>query len=199
MPSNLRKCAIEDCWHTATGKSKYCPYHKRIAREKWLQMIADKKTKSAPKAKPATKPTTRADDKHVKAAKYARIYQLCVESADRAANACKPTPMIVAQHANVLDDRSPIKKTWIVSGGICGIVIIKLPLNHPFSRYLVASKRAYKSEQGGVVVRRCTTNTRSPLEQSYERQCAATNAFADTLIKHLPTLRNRVKVWRHID
>lgn len=196
--SQLRKCSIEDCWHTATGKSKYCQYHKKVARDKWLQMIADKQQnpgESRPKAVKA-KPNTSPD----KAAKFERIWQLCCESAERAAKACKPTPMFVQQHANVMNDRSPVKQQWIVESGICGMAVVRLPLNHPFTQHLIkrgyARKNTYES---GASVKRMVKSTESPLEQSYERNCAMADAFVNTLIKHLPTLRNRVNVWRHID
>lgn len=39
---------------------------------------------------------------------------------DAALRACEPTPMVVQEHANMLDDKSPVVKQWFVSGGVCG-------------------------------------------------------------------------------
>lgn len=194
-----RKCAIEDCWHTASGKSKYCDYHKRIAREKWLQMIAEKshKPRESAAATPAKQPVKQTKrDKQTKSAKFERIWQMCCESAELAAAKCKPTPMVVQQHFDPLDDSSPVIKQWVVNGGVCGFAVVKLPLTHPFTKYLIQMNRAYKNTYGsGATVRRIT----KALEQSYERNCAAADAFANTLAKHLPTLRNKITVYRRID
>jgi hypothetical protein len=45
----------------------------------------------------------------------------------KALNKVTPTPMIVEQHENPLDDSSPLEKAWVVDGGVCGFawVVIK--------------------------------------------------------------------------
>lgn len=52
-----------------------------------------------------------------------------------AASACVPVPMRVAQHANALDDTSPIVQEWEVSDGLCGFAWINFPGNSRFARY----------------------------------------------------------------
>lgn len=37
-----------------------------------------------------------------------------------AASAMTPTPMIVSEHENPLDDGSTVKNSWYVPGGVCG-------------------------------------------------------------------------------
>jgi len=205
IAAEKRKCAIEDCWHTAVGKSKYCATHKKIAREKWLDKIAERKRKSASasnaKPKPAPKSAkVKRKDKTALIAKYKRIYELCVEAADRKAKAAELTPMAAVLHSNQLDDRSPVVKVWVCDSGARGNVLIKLPLTHSFVKWLVKNDFAFKSEQeSGAIVYRYHTPTRSPLDASYEYLSAAASGFVETLVKHLPTLRNRVRVWRRED
>ena len=58
-------------------------------------------------------------------------------------------PMVVTEHADVLDDNSAIKKSYFVSDGPCGFAwtVIK-PANSSFAKWLVknqiASKRIYE-------------------------------------------------------
>lgn len=94
-----------------------------------------------------------------------------------AAGAMTPTPMIVEQHANMLDDASPVVKSWTVLDGACGFawVIVK-PGNSPFANWAKKYKGAKKDYYGGVRVKWV-----SEFNQSIARKEAYAGAFAKVL------------------
>lgn len=95
-----------------------------------------------------------------------------------AAQACVPTPMVVRQHLNPLDDNSPIVRQYEpVMGGVCGFawVIVK-PGNCTFANWL--KKKGYgrkDSYYGGVCV------NVSEFGQSMEKKMAYAGAFAKVI------------------
>jgi hypothetical protein len=58
--------------------------------------------------------------------KYLKLHQMAHEAGMNALNKCTPTPMVVAQHANPLDDNSAIKKQWYVPSGACGFAWVNV-------------------------------------------------------------------------
>lgn len=53
-----------------------------------------------------------------------------------AGNAIIPTPMIVEQHSNLLDDTSPVIKRWHVADGVCGFAWVEIkPATQSFARW----------------------------------------------------------------
>ena len=60
-------------------------------------------------------------------AHFAEIWKHATDAGHAAALAYTPTPMVVAEHTDMLDDSSPIKQSWEVSGGVCGFASIHLP------------------------------------------------------------------------
>jgi len=66
---------------------------------------------------------------------------------------CTPTPMVVAQRANPLNDHSPIIKQYHVPDGVCGFawVVIK-PGTSSFAKWLVKHNEAKKHSYGGVSI-----------------------------------------------
>jgi hypothetical protein len=88
-----------------------------------------------------------------------KIMDAAVEAGMEALNEAKPIPMIVEQHANVLDDNSPVKQSWVVDGGVCGFASIIFKANTtPNRKFLAGLKKAglvgehgtwSKSYQGG--------------------------------------------------
>lgn len=88
-------------------------------------------------------------------------------------------PMVVNQHANLLDDTSPITKQYFVSGGVCGFAWVRVkPANCGFAKWLMANNLARKSDYyGGVAI--------SVMEfgQSYQMKDAYAHAFAEVLSK----------------
>lgn len=95
----------------------------------------------------------------------------------KALQACSPTPMVVQQHTNMLDDSSPVKKQWYVSDGVCGFAWINIkPATSQFVRFLksvgIGSKDSY---YGGWTIWVHEGN------QSYEKKMAYARAYAKAL------------------
>ena len=69
-----------------------------------------------------------------------RIYQEAHEAGMKAAGNHTPTPMVVEQHSNMMNDNSPVVKSWVVSGGVCGFAWINIkPANSKFAKWLKAN------------------------------------------------------------
>lgn len=84
---------------------------------------------------------------------FQKIYDAAHKAGMEAVEKCNPTPMIVTQRANPLDDSSEIEKAYYVPSGPCGFaeVIIK-PANSSFANWLKDNKLASKRYNGGVSV-----------------------------------------------
>lgn len=52
-----------------------------------------------------------------------------------------PTPMVVQQHANMLDDNSPVEKSWFVEGGVCGFAWINVKCRGEGLKFINALKK----------------------------------------------------------
>lgn len=89
-----------------------------------------------------------------------------------------PTPMVVAQHEDVLDDNSPIKQSWFVPQGVCGFasVITSEHGNSKFVKYLKSIGEGDKYYYGGYYVKWVRE-----FGQSYEKKVDYAKAFADVL------------------
>lgn len=88
----------------------------------------------------------------------------------------KPHPMVVTQHADPLDDNSPVEKSWFVGEGACGFAWVRVyPGNCSFAKWLVKNKLAHKAYRGGVDI------WISAHGQSIERK----EAHAQAMAKHL--------------
>jgi hypothetical protein len=105
-----------------------------------------------------------------------RIFDAAHAAGIEAANACTPTPMVVAQHENPLDDSSPVEKRWLVPQGVCGFAWITLkPGTSRAARYAKAHLGARKAYHGGVSIWVHQFN------QSYELKTAYASAFVQVL------------------
>jgi len=63
------------------------------------------------------------------------------------------TPMVVCQHANVMNDASPVTQSWVVPDGPCGFAwIVVSPGNCSFANWLKKNKLADKHYYGGVAI-----------------------------------------------
>lgn len=91
-------------------------------------------------------------------AKFRKLWLAAHSAGLQAAAACVPTPMVVQQHANQLDDGSPVVKEWYVPQGVCGFAWVTLhPATSSLAHWLKATvvrsdhhsdwRRAY---QGGL-------------------------------------------------
>lgn len=112
---------------------------------------------------------------------FQAVFDEAVEAGLEAGNLAKPTPMVVVEHRNQLDDNSPIKRTYApVMDGVCGFAWVNIrPGNSSFANWLKANQLARKdSYYGGV------TYWVRDFGQSYERKAAYAGAFASVLTKH---------------
>lgn len=91
-----------------------------------------------------------------------------------------PTPMIVTQHTNPLDDDSPVEQSWDVPEGACGFAWVNFKmkggLGRKFGRWLLDNDHARKDNYyGGVTI------WIGDHGQSVERKSAHANAMAAVL------------------
>jgi hypothetical protein len=76
-------------------------------------------------------------------ANAAKVHREAIEAGEAALAAATPTPMIVQQRVNPLDDGSPVVKQWIVEDGCCGFADIKVrATTTPNRRFLNGLKKA---------------------------------------------------------
>ena len=111
---------------------------------------------------------------------FKAIYNEAYEAGLNALKTCVPTPMIVAQHANMLDDNSAVEKAWYVEGGACGFAWVNFsPATQPFCKWLkkegYVDSRAY---EGGYNLW-CSEGG-----QSVTRKEAWAGAFAEVCSKY---------------
>ena len=129
-----RRCAKEGCGKAATGKSKYCPECAAIARQKWLEMIRGK-----------------VEEKAGREDGFEKLLADAIAAGKAAAEAKVPVPMVVEQHANQLNDNSPVQQRWVVEGGVCGFAWVNIkPGTCSFARFLAKRKLASKGYYGGM-------------------------------------------------
>ena len=88
----------------------------------------------------------------LKKSEFAPLYLKAHAAGLEAAKKVVPVPMIVAQHASVLDDSSPVVKSWYVPSGVCGFAWVSVkPGNSGFAKWLVANGYASKDSYAGGV------------------------------------------------
>lgn len=106
-----------------------------------------------------------------------------------AAEACNPTPMVVSEHANPIDDRSPVVRSYTVPQGACGFAwIIIRPGNSKFANWIKKNNLGRTdSYYGGVNI------WIGDYGQSFEKKEAHARAMAKVIansgIKALPYSR----------
>lgn len=135
-----------------------------LALGAFFKDASDTTPKSAPKGKAADP--------------FKALYDEAHKAGDEAAKAMQPQPMLVAQHANMLDDNSPIVKAYHVSEGSCGFAWVWFKGNTAWGRWCLKNKRAEKSYEGGLRI------WVSNYGQSIERKFAYAAAFCGVLQKH---------------
>ena len=103
--------------------------------------------------------------------------EACAAGMEAGKNAI-PTPMVVAEHENMLDDNSPVKNAWYVSEGACGFAWVNIkPGTSAFARWLKKMDYARSdSYYGGVTV------WISEYNQSVARKSAHASAMADVFL-----------------
>jgi hypothetical protein len=153
-----RTCEWEGC-HNRAGKGKYCPSCAKIARAKWVEMIKAKE-----------------EERTLRDAKFAALYDIAHAAGMAALVACQPRPMVVQEHANMADDTSPVAQQWIVEGGACGFAwVTVMPATCSFAHWLKKHKGCSKAYYGGMQIWVHEGG------QSMARKEAYANAFAEVL------------------
>lgn len=71
------------------------------------------------------------------------LHNAAILAGEKALEKCIPVPMIVEQHSNMLDDKSPVEKSYFVDGGVCGFASVYFKANTPENRkFLAGLKKA---------------------------------------------------------
>lgn len=84
---------------------------------------------------------------------FQTVWEAACAAGRTAGDAHTPTPMGVVQHANPMDDSSPVKKAWVVESGVCGFAwVVVTPGTCAFARWLVKNHHAEKHYYGGVSI-----------------------------------------------
>lgn len=109
---------------------------------------------------------------------FQAIYDEAHQAGIDAAQSHKPMPMFVEQHANPLDDSSPVLKSWKVSGGVCGFAWIKFKGNTAWAKWTQKNKLSRKSYPNGLQI------WVDSFGQSMEMKEKYAYAFAKVLQKH---------------
>lgn len=109
-------------------------------------------------------------------------FQAIYDEADRAgkaaAEAHTPTPMVVAQHANPLDDSSPVKQAWTVPQGACGFAWIWFKGNTAWARWAKKQGLTMQGYPTGLQIWVRDYNQSIELKEKYA------HAFAGVLKSH---------------
>ncbi len=141
-----------------------------------------KATKSTKSSK-GSKATTKDSGDNIKPPKatkddgYADLYKQAHQAGMQASRDARPEPMVVAQHANVLDDSSPVVKTWDAPEGVCGFAwLVIRPGTQGFARWINRNNKGKSStyHQGTMVFAGGRT-------QSMERNQAYVRAFGKVI------------------
>lgn len=151
------------------GNSKYCKDCKKIANQKWREMVAEK-----------------SEQRDTRYSAFEDAVRKAHEAGMDAWRREVPAPMVVQEHANQLDDASPVVKEWFVSGGACGFAsVIVRPGNCSFALWVKKNKNAHNHYYGGVAVP-ARPDCNDPRVQSYDLNCAYAHAYAQALEDNLP-------------
>ena len=111
---------------------------------------------------------------------FKKLWEEAIAAGLEAGKNALPTPMIVEQHANPLDDNSPVMQDWHVSEGVCGFAWVNFKmkggLGRKFGQWLIKNDHARKDNYYGG----CTIWV-GDHGQSIERKSAHASAMAATL------------------
>jgi hypothetical protein len=106
---------------------------------------------------------------------WATLFAKADKAGKEAAGKCIPTPMVVTERSNPLDDNSKIEKSWLVPQGMCGFASIRFKGNTSFGKWAAKNNLAKKSHDGGLYIWVHDYN------QSVELKSAYAYAFARVL------------------
>ena len=72
---------------------------------------------------------------------YVALHEKALAAGMKALNECVPNPMVVQQHANMMDDNSPVVKSWYVGDGVCGFAWVRVKCKGEGLRFINAMKK----------------------------------------------------------
>lgn len=86
--------------------------------------------------------------------RFAELHAMAHEAGHAAATGTRPVPMVVQEHANMLDDASPVVKQYVELDGACGFAWVNLkPATSAFAKYLKAQNLARTANyHGGITL-----------------------------------------------
>lgn len=102
---------------------------------------------------------------------FEHIYAEADAAGKAAVEKLNVVPMVVQQHANQLDDNSPVVQQWFVADGVCGFAWVNIgPANKKFAKFLVAKGLARKdSYNGGISMHIWDYNQSMQKKEAYAR------------------------------
>ena len=114
--------------------------------------------------------------------KWAKLHAKAYAAGMAALEACLPTPMVVQQHANALNDASPVVKEWYVPEGVCGFGwVVVTPGTCSFAAWLRKTKDSDGQPLGSKHYYGGTCFWVHEGDQSYDRKMAFARAYAGVL------------------
>lgn len=85
------------------------------------------------------------DKKHTKKTSkknsYVEIYEKAFAAGLAALKAATPVPMVVQQHADMMNDHSPVVKEWFVADGACGFAWVNVKCKGEGLKFINAMKK----------------------------------------------------------
>ena len=91
-----------------------------------------------------------------------KILDKALQAGEDALEACTPIPMIVQQHANMMDDSSQVIQSYHVPDGVCGFAWVKIPLTSTPSRQFINSLKKAKLATADI-----NSHNDAPFKKSY--------------------------------
>lgn len=121
-----------------------------------------------------------------------KIHREAVEAGMNALKNAEVIPMVVQEHVNMIDDKSPVAKQWVVEGGVCGFCSITFKANTKENRKFLAGLKkaglAGEDKNGNIKWSKSYNGGFgywvSQGGQSLQRKEAFGHAFANVLQKH---------------
>lgn len=128
--------------------------------------------------------------------KFEEAHHKALAAAAQAALDAVPAPMVVTQHANQLDDSSPVKQAWYVSEGVCGFGWVQTyPGNSSFAVWAKKNAGFTKAYHGGLQLWSRATDHEGRQTQSYERNVAWARGYAETMKAELAEVAPNQKFY----
>lgn len=84
-------------------------------------------------------------------AEFEALWLKAHEAGMAAVSGAKVVPMVVQQHASMVDDSSRVVKEWFVEDGVCGFAWVNVhPGTSKFARWMKEAKGCSKGYPGGM-------------------------------------------------